>query len=122
MQRQLNCPNCGAPIDGHKCKYCGTVIFDFAQIKMGEPCWIALDAGDGFERLVHVTMKNIEATWDPYHSSDSFEYVDENSERIKYQQCVPSMTLRVEFDCFPDVQKDYEKAIMMMFKDKGWSD
>lgn len=23
---QLNCPNCGAPIDGHKCAYCGTVF------------------------------------------------------------------------------------------------
>lgn len=23
---QTNCPNCGAPISGHKCEYCGTVF------------------------------------------------------------------------------------------------
>ena len=27
-----NCPNCGAPIKGHKCEYCGT-IFDIDKAR-----------------------------------------------------------------------------------------
>ena len=26
MDRLYNCPNCGAPITGPKCEYCGTVF------------------------------------------------------------------------------------------------
>lgn len=26
-----NCPNCGAPITGNKCEYCGTVFYDFSK-------------------------------------------------------------------------------------------
>lgn len=25
-QKMTNCPNCGAPITGEKCEYCGTVF------------------------------------------------------------------------------------------------
>jgi len=24
--RYINCPNCGAPIEGFQCKYCGTIL------------------------------------------------------------------------------------------------
>lgn len=117
-----NCPNCGAPIDGHKCKYCGTVIFDFAQIKMGEPCWVALDAGDGIKRLAHVIMKSIDVVYDPHPRSDSIELVDKDSVNIRVTQAFPETTLRIEFDCVPEMVETYNKAVMMMFEDKGWSD
>ena len=28
----LNCPNCGAPITGMKCEYCGTMFYDLVNI------------------------------------------------------------------------------------------
>lgn len=28
----LNCPNCGAPITGTKCEYCGTMFYDMVNI------------------------------------------------------------------------------------------
>ena len=27
-----NCPNCGAPISGCKCDYCGTMFYDFTEL------------------------------------------------------------------------------------------
>lgn len=53
-----NCPNCGAPVVSNKCDYCGTYIFDFSQIKMGEPCWVSVELGDGHKRLLHVILNN----------------------------------------------------------------
>ena len=32
--KELNCPNCGAPITGFKCEYCGTQFFDFANMEL----------------------------------------------------------------------------------------
>lgn len=30
MSKELNCPNCGAPITGEKCGYCGTLFVNFS--------------------------------------------------------------------------------------------
>lgn len=48
-----NCPNCGAPLTGHKCQYCGAVIFDFAAIEIGKPAWINFKLGERWV-LAHV--------------------------------------------------------------------
>ena len=48
-----NCPNCGAPITGHKCEYCGAIIFDFASIEVGKPVWINFKLGEQWV-LAHV--------------------------------------------------------------------
>ena len=47
MRDRLNCPNCGAPIDGVKCSYCGTMFYDFASIKVGEPSYVRIRAFGG---------------------------------------------------------------------------
>ncbi len=44
--RILNCPNCGAPIVGERCEYCGTVFYDFSCIDVNSPCWIKIRYGD----------------------------------------------------------------------------
>lgn len=35
-----NCPNCGAPIDGIECGYCGTAFVDFAAMSVSEPFYM----------------------------------------------------------------------------------
>lgn len=42
MRDILNCPNCGAPIVGDRCLYCGTVFYDFAAIDMDKPSYIKM--------------------------------------------------------------------------------
>ena len=34
MREKTNCPNCGAPISGIKCEYCGTQFFDLADFEL----------------------------------------------------------------------------------------
>lgn len=46
MQERLNCPNCGAPITSEKCEYCGTLFYDFANIKLDEVCYLRMKIGD----------------------------------------------------------------------------
>lgn len=41
-----NCPNCGAPISGIKCNYCGTAFFDMVDISTGGTCIVRLRHGD----------------------------------------------------------------------------
>lgn len=42
----LNCPNCGAPIRGIECPYCGTVFYDFASIRDDKPTYIRIRLAD----------------------------------------------------------------------------
>lgn len=87
-----NCPNFGAPVVSNKCDYCGTYIFDFSQIKMGEPCWISVDLGDGHKRLLHVILNN--ASVDANYNEIS-SYADN---RIVDTLRVPDITLDMSFD------------------------
>lgn len=45
-KKQLNCPNCGAPITGINCEYCGTQFIDFAVIDMDRPFYIRVKQGN----------------------------------------------------------------------------
>lgn len=40
MINKTNCPNCGAPITGEKCNYCGSLFLDFAVIDADTPFYI----------------------------------------------------------------------------------
>ena len=59
-----NCPNCGAPITGHKCEYCGAVIFDFAALEIGKPVWINLKMGERWV-LAHVLPESASISVEP---------------------------------------------------------
>lgn len=96
MMSITNCPNCGAPVVSNKCDYCGTYIFDFSQIKMGEPCWISVDLGDGHKRLLHVILKNASVDAD----YDEFSYYANNA--IVETLRVPNITLDMSFNVVGD--------------------
>lgn len=42
MSMKTNCPNCGAPIESERCPYCGTIIYDFANVSFDKPSYIRL--------------------------------------------------------------------------------
>lgn len=42
MRDKLNCPNCGAPITGMECPYCGSVFYDFAVLDNSKPTYLRL--------------------------------------------------------------------------------
>lgn len=41
-----NCPNCGSPISGTKCEYCGTAFFDTVDISTFGTCIVRLRHGN----------------------------------------------------------------------------
>ena len=43
---ESNCPNCGAPIEGIKCKYCGTYFFNLTDIDFNKPRYIRIPLGN----------------------------------------------------------------------------
>jgi len=46
LKNELNCPNCGAPITGERCEYCGSVFYDWACIDADKPFFIKYKHGD----------------------------------------------------------------------------
>ena len=48
MMKELNCPNCGAPITDVTCPYCGTVFYDFATIRDDRPTYIRINFNDNY--------------------------------------------------------------------------
>lgn len=46
MRKKLNCPNCGAPITGIKCEYCGTQFFDFTNMELNKAGYLDIKVND----------------------------------------------------------------------------
>lgn len=46
MRNKLNCPNCGAPITGMECPYCGSVFYDFVTLDSEKPTYIRMAWND----------------------------------------------------------------------------
>ena len=42
MEKTTNCPNCGAPIEGDKCPYCGTEVIDLCCLDTDKPFYVKL--------------------------------------------------------------------------------
>lgn len=56
-----NCPNCGAPILGDVCEYCGTPFYDFSVLDVDKPCWITIKYGNSLLKA-KMYVGNLSAT------------------------------------------------------------
>ena len=88
---KLNCPNCGAPIDGEVCQYCGTVFVDMAVIDTQHPFYLKIKHEDQIH-VVKVRMVHTEITLD----SDEIKfYADEELYSTVRSQL---MNIKMEFE------------------------
>lgn len=46
--RVMNCPNCGAPVTGGRCEYCGTLFLDFGVLSTEKLTYIRIRTEKGF--------------------------------------------------------------------------
>ena len=46
MKTITNCLNCGAPLHGDVCKYCGTTYYDFSSMEINKPCYLKIKFDD----------------------------------------------------------------------------
>ena len=94
MRDKLNCPNCGAPIRGVECEYCGTMFYDFASIDLDRPTYMRVKGPHGLAIFrAQVRDWSFEAGCD-----QTFFYADDTV----YTAYSPSYSCRLEFDILPD--------------------
>lgn len=62
--KAVNCPNCGAPIAGQSCEYCGTRLEDILRLASGKPVTITLDL-DGKELTVRFLLESLAMHYEP---------------------------------------------------------
>ena len=57
-KKQLNCPNCGAPITSSTCPYCGSIFYDFVSLDCDKPTYVRVK---WYNQIVtaRVLLKNI---------------------------------------------------------------
>lgn len=99
-EKMTNCPNCGAPISGDSCQYCGTVIWDFATIELQKPQWIKVKH-DGEIIFVRAMIDNVST-----HISAPANCFYEDSALIYTE---PSMDMDVHLTIMPDEDGIYGK-------------
>ena len=65
MEKTTNCPNCGAPIEGDKCSYCGTEIIDLCCLDTDKPFYVKLRNNGQIVKFKAMTRGiNIESQYD----------------------------------------------------------
>lgn len=96
MNEVLNCPNCGAPVTGEKCEYCGTVIYDFSVIDINKPSYIKMRFNDRLFIFCAILRSAVISTENYYerYFCDDLEFC--NAPRV-------DMSISAEFDV---IEKD----------------
>ena len=70
-EEMLNCPNCGAPISGDRCDYCGTQFIDCTTIQPDKRFYLKFSP-DGKKTIIcRVFLENLTSQME----HDSFESV-----------------------------------------------
>lgn len=62
--KPVNCPNCGAPITGQSCEYCGTRLEDILRLASGKPVTITFELG-GKELTVRFLLESLTMHYEP---------------------------------------------------------
>ena len=67
IERNFNCPNCGAPISADVCPYCGTAFLDWAAFDMARPTYVKIKTDQGQVIMLRVipTSLRLAARNDP---------------------------------------------------------
>ena len=102
----MTCPNCGAPIDGLKCKYCGCIQWNITDISDKDFKYIRLPIGDKMVLFrVKATDYNLEFTrHDVLFYNDNIPFAVNST---------PTCTLHIDMTVVPN-----EECIVYMLKEK----
>lgn len=104
---ETNCPNCGAPIEGIKCKYCGTYFFNLTDLDYDKPKYIRIPVGNS-RCMFNVLADEISFTQE---ASPIRMYADE---QLFVTMSPPECTLNIKLRVVPD-----DEGILMLRKEFG---
>jgi len=88
---KTNCPNCGMPIVGEKCEYCGTVFIDFACINTDKPFYIKVRHGNRILRAKVISSLALNI-----HNDDERFYANNEVYSYGYKESA-SMDIHLDF-------------------------
>ena len=115
MIESFNCPNCGAPINGDLCPYCGTAFIDWSAIDIHKPNWIKVKFDDKIV-LVKAILANASVHVDyPEH----IYYVDTDAYYVKAD---PSIEIESTLTCIPFTMPDHTDKVFFVTIDKNVAD
>ena len=95
--KKKNCPNCGMPITGEKCEYCGTVFIDWAIIDMDTPVFIKFRHHGRIMRAKCI-MSGLDLRCDS--PSTSYFYADNQSYSLMEPEAVPEIDIHLYIQPF----------------------
>lgn len=96
QRKELNCPNCGAPIAADKCPYCGTVFWDFASIDMKALNYIKIKYnGKVYACRAYLTEQTVKTEPD-------YELSTTQDGRPYMVSVMPNVTMQLTFQVVPD--------------------
>ena len=116
MAKSFNCPNCGAPIDGDLCPYCGTVFIDWSTIDIRKSNWIKIKLNDKIV-LVKAVLLAASAHVD---NPEPISYVDRFGDYCI--QTNPNITIESTFNCIPFNMPDSTDEVLFVTIDKNTAD
>lgn len=93
---ELNCPNCGAPITGEYCPYCGSVFYDWAALDTNTPKYIKFKLGDRV-----VMAKAIMTHYESEYEAEPMSLYADNKV-LATMMGLPKMTIATEFEVIPE--------------------
>ncbi|MBR2256361.1 MAG: zinc ribbon domain-containing protein [Blautia sp.] len=91
----FNCPNCGAPINGDLCPYCGTAFIDWSAIDVHKPNWIKIKL-DNKTVLVKAILEEAST-----HYGCPEPLAIYSNERILYPKMNSNIIIESTFSCIP---------------------
>ena len=85
------CPKCGAPINGNRCEYCGSIFYDFVNIQSGAPTYIRMKIM-GSLHIFRAVVEDVEINQD---NGGTSLYADNDNYTIYMEPEMPEITLRM---------------------------
>lgn len=94
-KENLNCPNCGAPLEGIQCRYCGTYMYNVADLSAEKPTFIRLNLGGQW-----VMLRVLVTEFDLHNNSEPMSlYADDT---VLKTVTAPEWTLHMDMHVVPD--------------------
>lgn len=103
----LNCPNCGAPITGANCEYCGSVFYDFANIDADGISYVRMKFG-GKLFIFRAAVVSVDSHFD--YDNDKTVYADNT---VLYRIVPPRHKVNIEMEILPN-----DRGVLLEARDK----
>lgn len=118
MIESFNCPNCGAPINGDLCPYCGTAFIDWSAIDIHKPNWIKVKFDDKIV-LVKAILANASVHAD---YSEPISYYMDAFDAYCCVKTTPHIEIESTLTCIPFTMPNSTDKVLFVTIDKNIAD